>query len=77
MADKQAKAAATTKKAGPRLGKYFRDTWGEFKKIVWPSRKQVWNNIVVVLTMIVIFAVVIWGLDTGFSALRNLLLSAF
>ena len=76
MADKQAQAPAK-KKAGPRLGKYFRDTWGELKKIVWPSRKQVWNNIVVVLTMIVIFAVVIWGLDTGFSALRNLLLSAF
>ncbi len=74
MADKQ---VTVKKKAGPRLGKYFRDTWGEFKKIVWPSKKQVINNTIVVLTMVVIFAVVIWGLDTLFAWLRDLLISAF
>ncbi|MEA5050840.1 MAG: preprotein translocase subunit SecE [Oscillospiraceae bacterium] len=75
MAEKQAAA----KKPGflARSRKYFRDTWGEFKKIVWPTRKQVWNNVVVVFTMVVIFAIVIWGLDYLFAWLRELVIGAF
>ena len=59
---------------GSRIRKFFRDTASEFKKIVWPARKAVINNIVVVLTTVVIFAVVIWALDYGFSALRQLMI---
>ncbi|MBQ5340452.1 MAG: preprotein translocase subunit SecE [Oscillospiraceae bacterium] len=75
MADKK----ADKKKPGffARLGKYFRDAKGEFKKIVWPSRKQVWNNVVVVLVMVVIFAIATWGLDLLFAFLRDLLLKQF
>lgn len=75
MADKK----ADKKKPGffARLGKYFRDAKGEFKKIVWPSRKQVWNNVVVVLVMVVIFAITTWGLDLLFAFLRDLLLKQF
>ncbi len=60
-----------------RMGKYFRDTSGEFKKIVWPSWKTVWHNAVVVLTMCVIFGVVVWSLDFIFAQLRELLIGAF
>jgi preprotein translocase subunit SecE len=60
-----------------RIGKYFRDSKGEFKKIVWPSRKQIWNNVAVVLVMVVIFAVATWGLDLLFAFLRDLLLKQF
>ena len=75
MADKK----ADKNKPGffARLGKYFRDAKGEFKKIVWPSRKQVWNNVVVVLVMVVIFAIATWGLDLLFAFLRDLLLKQF
>ncbi len=75
MAEKQ--AAAKKPGFGARIKKYFRDAWGEFKKIVWPSKKQVWNNIVVVFTMVIIFAIVIWGLDFLFASLRDLLIKAF
>ncbi|MBQ1357898.1 MAG: preprotein translocase subunit SecE [Oscillospiraceae bacterium] len=75
MAEKK----ADKKKPGffARIGKYFRDSKGEFKKIVWPSRKQVMNNVVVVLAMVVIFAVATWGLDLLFAFLRDLLLKLF
>ncbi|MBP0969573.1 MAG: preprotein translocase subunit SecE [Oscillospiraceae bacterium] len=75
MADKK----ADKKKPGffAKIGKYFRDVKGEFKKIVWPSRKQVLNNVAVVLTMVVIFAVATWGLDLLFAFLRDLLLKLF
>ena len=74
MADKQ-----TTKKLGffKRLGKYFKDIWGELKKVVWPSKKQVINNTLVVLAMIAVFAVVVWGLDFVFAWLRDALIQAF
>ena len=75
MADKK----ADKKKPGffAKIGKYFRDVKGEFKKIVWPSHKQVLNNVAVVLTMVVIFAVATWGLDLLFAFLRDLLLKLF
>lgn len=60
-----------------RIGKYFRDTAGEFKKIVWPGWKTVWRNALVVLTMCAVFAVVVWGLDYVFAWLRELLINAF
>ncbi|MEG0750424.1 MAG: preprotein translocase subunit SecE [Oscillospiraceae bacterium] len=60
-----------------RMGKYFRDTAGEFKKIVWPSKKQIVKNTLVVLTMCVAFAVVIWSLDYLLAFLRDLLIKAF
>ena len=36
---------------------------GELKKVVWPSKKQILNNTLVVLAAILISAVFIGGLD--------------
>ncbi|MEG0913524.1 MAG: preprotein translocase subunit SecE [Oscillospiraceae bacterium] len=74
MADKQNSAKAKKPSAFSRMGKYFRDVWGEFKKIVWPSRKQIINNTIIVLVTCIAFAVVIWGLDVLFAWLRGLVL---
>ncbi|HIZ55228.1 MAG TPA: preprotein translocase subunit SecE [Firmicutes bacterium] len=57
-----------------RIGKYFRDLKGETKKIVWPTKKQVLNNTIVVLITMLIVGLVIWGLDWVFNALVALLL---
>ena len=54
--------------------KNLRDLKGEFKKIVWPSKKQVINNTIVVLAAIVVAGVFIWGVDLGLSALVKLIL---
>ena len=35
----------------------------ELKKVVWPTRKQVANNSLVAIVVIVVFAVVVWGFD--------------
>ena len=72
MADKKRKTKAGF---GGRIRKYFRDTASEFKKIVWPSKKQIWNNVGVVLTTVVIFAIILWALDFGLGALRNLMIN--
>ncbi len=46
-----------------RIGKFFRDQKSEVKKIVWPSKKQVINNTMIVLVAVVIFAVAVGAFD--------------
>ncbi len=54
--------------------KYFRDLKGEFKKIVWPSKKQIINNTIVVIASIIVVGLFIWLLDYGLGALIKLFL---
>ena len=60
-----------------RVKRFFKDIFGELKKVAWPSKKQVINNTLVVLAMIAVFAVVVWGLDFVFAWLRDALIQAF
>lgn len=53
-----------TSSGGNKVTKYFRDLRSEFKKVVWPTKKQVVNNTLVVLVTIVIFSIFVGGLDT-------------
>ena len=57
-----------------RIGKFFRDTVSEMKKVVWPSKKQTLNNTLVVLVVVVVAAVIIMVLDAVFHLGLNLLL---
>ena len=57
-----------------KVAAYFRDLRSEFKKVTWPSKKQVFNNTLVVLVTIVLGGIVVWGLDSLFSFLIKLLL---
>lgn len=62
-------------KAGARAIKYWRDTKGEYKKIVWPTFKSVVKNTGVTLVVCALTAIFIVAVDQGLSALINLLLS--
>ena len=57
-----------------KVSKYFRDTKGEFKKIVWPSLPAVVKNTGVVLAMCAITGVVIIAVDAICGLLIDLLL---
>lgn len=57
-----------------RIGRYFRETKGEFKKIVWPTKEQVRNNTCVVLVVVCLAGVFIFALDTGLGFLLRTLL---
>ena len=57
-----------------RIGKFFRDTVSEMKKVVWPSKKQIINNTVVVAVVVVVAAVLIMVLDAVFGFGLNQLL---
>lgn len=57
-----------------RIASYFRELRSEFKKVTWPSKKQVINNAIVVIVVVVIAAIVIGALDGILTYLVQLLL---
>ena len=65
---------AKSKKPGlfKRIGKYFRDTKSEFKKIVWPTFPSVVRNTLVTLAVCLVLGLLICLVDAGLSALIEL-----
>lgn len=58
-----------------RVVRFFKDYKSEVKKIVWPSRKTVFKNTLVVLVMCLIMGAFIWLLDFGLAKLLDLIFS--
>ena len=48
--------------------RFFKEFKSDVKKISWPSRKQVINNSVVVIVMVLLLGAVIWILDFVFAS---------
>ncbi|MCL2637676.1 MAG: preprotein translocase subunit SecE [Oscillospiraceae bacterium] len=64
---RNAQKAAAAKRPKRSVVRYFKDAKAEFKKVTWPTPKQVLNNTGVVLTAIVTTAAIIFGLDYVFA----------
>lgn len=66
----------TVKKEGlfARIAKSVKATKSEFKKVIWPSKKQLINNTVIVVIALIVVGLVIFGLDTIFISLSKLVL---
>ncbi len=58
------------------IGKYFKDTKGELKKVVWPSKSDVKTNTITVLVVVLIAAVVLILLDLIFGGAIHLMIGA-
>lgn len=50
---------------GRRFWKFVRASRAEMRKVVWPSRKQTFQVTLMVIGVVVVFAVVMWLLDSG------------
>lgn len=57
-----------------KIKKYFKDLKSEFKKVVWPTKKQVFHNTLVVLVSMFVVGLFIFGLDTGLLKLLEVIL---
>lgn len=62
-------------KRGPfgRLALFIRQVFGELRKVVTPTRRELINYTLVVLVFVVIMMGIVYGLDTVFSLLVNFL----
>ena len=77
VAEKAAAKTKTPEKKNDffkRMTRFFKDLKGEFKKIVWPSKKQVVNNTLVVLAVVIVLGVFVAALDTVLSLIVHFVL---
>ena len=58
------------------IGRFFRDTKSELKKVSWPTKNQIINKSIVVLVVMIISAIVILLLDLLFGEVMHLVLQA-
>ncbi len=66
----------TVKKQGviARLVKSAKATKSEFKKVIWPTKKQLLNNTTIVIIALVVIGLIIFGLDSLFMSISKLIL---
>ncbi len=74
--DKAKQTKPAKKKEGfmKKASRYFKDLRSEMKKVVWPSKKQVFKNTGVAFVMMGAVGVVIWILDWVLTVVRGLVL---
>ena len=58
-----------------RAAKWFREMKSELKKVVWPTPKQLFNNTLVSVVVMIASAIVLWGFDMLASGLVHALIN--
>lgn len=69
----QKPAKAKKPSFGAKIKKAWREFKAEFKKIVWSSKKNTFNNTVLVIVSMAVVAVCVGALDYAFSSLLSAL----
>jgi preprotein translocase SecE subunit len=59
----------TGRKAEQQRGQFVRESVAELKKVDWPTRRQTFQGVVVVIIACVIAGAYLWGLDQIFRPL--------
>ena len=62
------------KKEKPGLSEKLADCRAEAKKIIWPNRETLKKNTVTVIVTSLIMGVVIFGMDTVYTTVMNLVI---
>ena len=50
---------------------FFKDFKAELKRVVWPTPKQLVNNTIAVVTIVLVIGVIVFALDMGFELLNK------
>ena len=62
-------------RASGRRFAYFRGVWDELRKVVWPTRTELWRMTGVVVVTVILFSLLIGGADYGLGLLVQPILS--
>ena len=69
MAKKEAKA--NKKEVSKNTKSFSKDFKAELKKVIWPTPKQLVNNTVAVVTIVLITAAIVFVLDLAFESVNK------
>ena len=61
----------TNKKQGKEKKHFMKDFKAELKKVSWPTPKQLVNNTVAVITIVLITALIVFVLDLAFETMNS------
>jgi preprotein translocase subunit SecE len=64
-------------RAGQRIKRWFREMRSELKKVVWPTKSQMVNNVIIVLICCLIVGIFIWVFDAIASLFVQGLITLF
>lgn len=56
------------------LGKFFKGVKSELKKVIWPNKKELTSNTIIVIVSVILTATAIWALDSIFGSGLNLII---
>jgi len=56
------------------ISRYIRETRGEMRKVVWPTREEAWRLTLIVLGVTAAFAIFLWAMDSIFSNMIRLII---
>ena len=71
MAKKEAKTNKENKKESKNRKSFFKGFKAELKKVIWPTPKQLVNNTVAVITIVLITALIVFVLDLAFESMNK------
>ena len=66
-----AKNEVDTKKENKVKKHFFKDMKAELKRVIWPTRKQLVNNTIAVVTIVLIVVAVVFVLDSIFDVMHQ------
>ena len=72
---KNAKVKKEKKEKKPGLFRKLKDAWLELKKVTWPSFATVVKKTGIVIVVLLIFTVVVFGIDSLLRLLYNVFMS--
>ena len=61
----------TNKKQNKETKHFFKDFKAELKRVIWPTPKQLLNNTVAVITIVIITAAIVFALDFTFEKMNQ------
>ncbi len=62
---------AKQEKENKKQKHFWKDFKAELKKVIWPTKKQLTNNTMVVIAMVLVTTVIVLILDLAFEALNT------
>ena len=68
---KEANKKQDSKKQNKDKKQFGKDFKAELKRVIWPTPKQLFNNTVAVITVVLITAAIVFALDFAFESLNT------
>lgn len=57
-----------------KAGKFLKGVRSELRKVIWPNKKELTNNTIIVIISVILATLALWMLDSAFGFGLNLIL---